>query len=556
MKLLFSKNSAFRSRPVQSVLLAVISGALFIVSWPGVGEWWPIVFFAFVPLFRILQWRVLGEISGSQFLWSMMGAFFLWNVGTLYFLFNLNEHMGIRLLSLLTPVLINTIWMTALMLVFQWCAKRAGMIPGLVVFILCWPSVEWGQHHWALAFPWLTLGNVMAPHPEWIQWYSVTGVAGGSLWVLLANAIIYLAAYPPKQTGKAWGWAASVVMLLAPMVWSFLLNEAPEENDNTKRYTIVQPRLDNLEEKFEAGKLEEHIQRSFNSVHELTENPGIVVLPETFLYEPGGLSGPRNSLNFAGLWMHHPEGSVAIKLLREELKDSNVSGIISGAFATKFYAGGMKVPVHAHPISGLDAYAVHYNSAVAVNKDDLEWRHKRMLVVGVEQIPFAETFPFLNKLALDFGGIAGSLGRSTEVTPLEMDDHKPSVQICYDSVFGWLSVDLARDGAEVLVIITNDSWWGDTPGYRQLFSFARLRAIETGKPVVRSANSGISAFISPRGEIIDQLDWEQRGSITAEISPQRDTTFYVRHGDYIYRWSALTLPLLLILGWIWKQRSR
>ncbi len=544
------------SKTFSCYLFVFLSAGLFVTSWVGVGQIWPLIFFAFLPLFRIHQFRSREEISALQSLWFTFLTFFLWNVGTLYFLFNMNENIGVRLLSLCTPVMINAIWMTAVMLVFQWVLRRHGWATALFILILCWLSIEWAQHHWTLAFPWLTLGNVMASHPQWIQWYSVTGVAGGSLWVLLANAGVVVALQQDGFRAKKFmKLVLAAVIIFFPLIWNLTFSN-PEGTADPVTFTIVQPCLDNESEKFEPGRMAENILRGFELVENSTNNPGIVVFPETFIYEPGGLSGPKNNLRFAGLWLHHQEGSEAVRLFREQLVSTNTTAVITGAFVSLFYPTDEPAPGYAHAISGLEAHAEHFNSAMILTENQVAWRHKNMLVAGVERIPFAETFPFLNQLALDLGGIVGSLGSAEIPESIEVAGTRCGVQICYDSAFGWLSADLARDGAEVLLILTNDSWWGNTPGYRQLLSFAQLRAIETGRPVVRSANNGISAFISPDGRIQQQLEWNHEGAITAEVTGSNELTFYVRHGDFIYRWSAFTLPLLFVLGLIWKWRSQ
>ena len=95
--------------------------------------------------------------------------------------------------------------------------------------------------------------------------------------------------------------------------------------------------------------------------------------------------------------------------------------------------------------------------------------------------------------------------------------------------------------------MTNDSWWGTTPGHRQLLSFTKLRAIETRLPIVRSANSGISAVIDTHGDITQQIEYLERGAMSSRITPQKRITFYVKYGDYIARLSLFISSLLLLL---------
>lgn len=541
----------------RALLLVVLSIIFFVASWPGTGELWAFVFVAFVPLFALRRMVVDGKLSSLSYSWFMVLAFFGWNVGTVFFVFNVEAHFGIKLLSLLTPVLINTIWMTGAMLAFHWSAKRMGVRLALIIFVLLWLTVEWGQHHWSLAFPWLTLGNVMAPHPEWIQWYSVTGVAGGSLWVLAVNALLADALFGKRaQKRNLLRLVLPIALFLLPMSLRWLTAEAPNNGEEGIRYTIVQPCLDLQSEKFESDLLAGNISSSLQLIDKTNRSPGIVVLPETFLFEKGLVSGPVGGLRFSGLWMDDVRGSESVHQLRNFIDSTAAQVVIAGAFVNRFYDREVDFPAYARIFPEIGGAVEQYNSAVILTDSVVQMRHKTMLVAGVERIPFAETLPFLNDLALDFGGVVGSLGINPAIRSVRIQDHEAGVQICYDSAFGWLSRELVRDGAEVLVIITNDAWWGNTPGHRQLLSFAQLRAIETGRPVVRSANNGISAFISAHGEIQNQLPWDVRGTISGEVSPASHLTWYTKHGDFIYRWSAFSLPLLFLLGMLATRFSK
>jgi apolipoprotein N-acyltransferase len=124
--------------------------------------------------------------------------------------------------------------------------------------------------------------------------------------------------------------------------------------------------------------------------------------------------------------------------------------------------------------------------------------------------------------------------------------------ICYESVYGEYCTEYVRKGAELLTVITNDAWWGDTPGYRQHLSYACLRAIETRRWIARCGNTGISAIIDPSGRIIKHSSWWQQETLSGQVGLSDEQTFYVRHGDYIGRISVLMF-LLLLCGTIVKR---
>ena len=118
-------------------------------------------------------------------------------------------------------------------------------------------------------------------------------------------------------------------------------------------------------------------------------------------------------------------------------------------------------------------------------------------------------------------------------------------RIDYESIYGSFVTEYIRKGADFLAIITNDAWWGNTAGHRQLLSYSRIRAIENRRSIVRSANTGISAIINIKGELINQLPFNQKGLIRGYFSPAKEITFYTQYGDYIARWSNLIMILFV-----------
>lgn len=138
-----------------------------------------------------------------------------------------------------------------------------------------------------------------------------------------------------------------------------------------------------------------------------------------------------------------------------------------------------------------------------------------------------------------------------ETTLLKIRDIKDNTvpvgcAVCYESVYGEYYTEYIRKGAKAMTIITNDAWWGNTPGYRQHLSYASLRAIETRRAIARCANTGISAIISPSGKITQSTDWWEPAVIEGEVPLRNDITFFVAHGDITGRISTFIFCLLLL----------
>ena len=184
------------------------------------------------------------------------------------------------------------------------------------------------------------------------------------------------------------------------------------------------------------------------------------------------------------------------------------------------------------------------------------YHHKSKLVVGVEHMPLQGILrPILGDIMIDLGGtIAVKTTQEIPSVLSSLSDEKVAPVICYESIYGEYVTQYVREGAQFLGILTNDAWWGDTQGHKQLLSYTRLRAIETRKSIARSANTGISAFINQRGEVISSLDYGKAGALRGTILANDKKTFYVRYGDYIARLSAF-IGIGILLTSLLKKRS-
>jgi apolipoprotein N-acyltransferase len=208
--------------------------------------------------------------------------------------------------------------------------------------------------------------------------------------------------------------------------------------------------------------------------------------------------------------------------------------LLTGFHGVKYYQTGQK-PTRSARVSAYDPGIFYdvYNSALWLQKEQkARFYHKSKLVPGTEQMPFIHTIPFLESLAisLDENSITGSLGVSDSAFSLGKN---PSVApiICYESIYGDYVRGYLKSGATWLGIITNDAWWENTPGYKQHFSYACLRAIEFRKWIGRSANTGITGFIDPKGNAYQKTSWYQKVCVQQEIYANEVKTCYYYLGD-------------------------
>jgi apolipoprotein N-acyltransferase len=290
----------------------------------------------------------------------------------------------------------------------------------------------------------------------------------------------------------------------------------------------------------------------------MNDSTALVVMPETALQEPPTLEDDGGRLRFHGLWENDMERSKSLARLRDFLKDRPHTAVIAGMSAAKLYPPGAPHPFSARPLEGMDRAFDAYNAALLVRPDgSFQAYNKSKLVPGVELMPFESVLGPLSGLALDLGGTTGSLGTQEERSVLHTGSGLGLAPvICYESIYGDHVAAHVRNGADLIVIMTNDGWWGDSPGYKQHLAYGRLRAVETRRDVARCANTGISAFINQRGDVLQKSGWWVQATLRGTVHLRNDITFYTRHGDYIGKGAYGASALLLLWACIGLLRGR
>ena len=163
-------------------------------------------------------------------------------------------------------------------------------------------------------------------------------------------------------------------------------------------------------------------------------------------------------------------------------------------------------------------------------------------------MPYPQYMKFLEYISVDLGGTVGSLGTQEKPSVFQHGEIIAAPVICYESIFGEYVTQYIQQGANVIAIITNDGWWGNTPGHKQHLQYARLRAIENRRCIARSANTGISCFINQRGDILKQTTWWTPDVIEANVQLNNQQTFYTKNGDLLGKIAGYLCLLLLVYG--------
>lgn len=514
----------------QRIFLSICSGILLSGGWAG-SFWQLMVLFGFVPLLIVEHFYCTYKVEYKPFyfFFSCFLTFLTWNALSVWWIYHAT------LVGAILAIILNSLFMSITMYVYHIFKRNNKFSLSCAFFIIIWLSFEYIHLNWELSWPWLTLGNAFSENIKLIQWYEYTGVLGGSLWVLLINTLIFamiIRWYENNQTGKSLIYSF-VIVLIVPFLFSLFRYFTYEEHGNKTKVLIIQPNIDPYNDKFTGMSVEQQIKRMKELIQKgYDKEIEYIICPETALPQ--------------GIWEEDFEIHPHVMEFKNLSKHLNVNVII-GASTYKYYQY-KKTPTARKFQNG---YYDAYNTVLLINRENIQTYHKSLLVLGVEKMPFNEVLNFLEPLILDLGGTSGSLG--TQDTPtVFIAKTKIAPVICYESIYGEYISNFFKKNAQWLCVITNDGWWNDTPGYKQHLSYSRLRAIEFRKYVARSANTGISAIINQKGDIINKTSWWKPEFIKNYILYNNTRTFYSIHGDYIGR---ISIFLIFTIGIYYISRS-
>lgn len=511
------------------VLSAVLMSLPFIVPHCG----WAALF-GLVPLLCMDKIGTEAGLRGMNL--RIYAVFVLWNALTTFWVCNATIGGGIF------AILANSLQMAVIFGLFRASRKVfRGSIPYLFL-AAAW--IAWERFYFSaqISWPWLTLGNAFARTLTLVQWYEYTGALGGSLWVWACNLGLFglMAALADgrffRWNGKARAAALSglIIVMFAPMAVSAVLWNRYEETSEPLEVLIVQPNIDPYH-KFQAlsqsqqnAILEGLIKDALRDrLHDSTASRLLILAPETFTADvttndiPAGKTWQR----FTALTSDYPGSS-----------------LLFGASAYTFSEGARPSP-NARP-AGPERWVTAHNSALmADGNGSTEIFHKSKLVVGVEMTPWPSFFTKIDDL---LGGVMGRCVGQPEISLLHAGGIPLGCAVCYESVYGEYCTGYVRKGARLLTVITNDAWWGDTPGYRQHLSYASLRAIETRRDIARCANTGISALIDQRGRILGRTKWWETATLRGTVNLSDRETFFVRNGDITGRLCTFVFAFLFL----------
>jgi apolipoprotein N-acyltransferase len=437
--------------------------------------------------------------------------------------------------------------MTFLMSFTTWLAHlvrlKAGNYLSVIAIISFWLAYEYLSLNCDLITPWINLGNGLAKDILFIQWYDVTGTAGGTLWILSSNlflSVFLIRSGKPVAHSGHWFliWALIIAIPASLSLIRFFTIKCDQAVKS--EIVIVQPNFDPYNEKFNIP-FEVQVKKVLKMAETaISTKTDWLLTPETTVDDPVD----ENDLT----------GNKYVKMFREEVKKYPAMTIITGMVTFRTYPPSSVAPTSSARKIGLNqAWYDHFNSAVEIDSGkNINIYHKSKLVPGIEKQFVSGIGKVITDILPYLGGSQWGYGTQNERTCFThpASGIKIAPVICYESVFGKYLTDFVRNGANAFFIITNDGWWKNTNGYKQHLHFASIRAIESRRPIARAANTGISCTIDIKGRILNKSEWWKEKTITTDIVPEYRITQYVKYGDYLLLAGSIISIVVLIIVFI------
>ncbi len=523
----------------KAILLSILSGVLLWLAWPPMVYSTFLLFIGFVPMLVAMEAIIHSQYAkkGRKIFAITFIGFFIWNTLSIYWVYNSIKTIGaaVAIPIALIPYSLAPLLMSAACWLYYRMRRVAGSGLSLAAFVCFWTGYEYLHQTWALNFPWMTLGNGFAVRHQLVQWYEYTGVYGGTIWVLAVNVLAFLVytGFKRQKGSSARLVGALGLTLVLPVVLSLYRYNTYREQTNPSNIVVAQPNIDPYQKEGNIAASEQigilaHLSDSLGQA-----NTEFFIWPETAIAEPLNEDLVRSNPYYQ-----------QIQQFLGKYKNGNV---LTGAEDIKIY-DSRKTPTASPMDHSGNQYYDAFNAALNIeNSAEVQFYHKSKLVPGVEALPFGNTLAFLKPVFEHLGGATGSYASQSQPGVFySQSGIGVCPAICYESIYGEWIAQSVHKGAQFIAIITNDGWWENTSGKDQHLDYAKLRAVETRRWVCRSANTGISAFINQRGDVVKQTQWWTRTAIKQNINLNSDLTFYTLYGDYLPRIASL-LSLAAVL---------
>ncbi|MFC1884648.1 apolipoprotein N-acyltransferase [Thermodesulfobacteriota bacterium] len=495
------------------ILLAILSGIILTASFPP-GAFSFMAWIALIPLFLSLDKKSfavsfkLGLIAGLTHYLTLI-----------YWIMVVLGHYGnLSIIASLGPYIMLCFYLALFLAIFS--ALSRSVISSTFGFLWVpgfWVSLEYVRSNLMSGLPWCLLGYSQYKHLPVIQVADIVGVYGISFLIVFVNVYLFrLIRVHSKNKFYKLGLETGLTILLvsSTLIYGYFRISEMGNTENSSRSLKIVIAQGNIDQSL---KWEPSYQKQTMEIYErlsrsmLSYNPDMIIWPETavpFFFQNNRTFSPR-----------------IFSLAKE-------SGAVI-IFGSPAYTN----------VKGLTRY---YNRAYLVSPQNLpvQYYDKVHLVPFGEYVPLKNVFSFINRLV----PAAGDFRAGKEVRPFSHSGLGIGVLICFECIFPELAREHTLKGARILVNLTNDAWFGKTSAPHQHLSMAVFRAVENRRPLLRSANTGISAFIEPQGRIVSKSRIFEEAVLYSSVHPKGRLTLYTLYGDvFVIFLSILSFLKIVIM---------
>jgi apolipoprotein N-acyltransferase len=504
----------------RDIFFCFLSAILLILSFPNF-DFEFLAWFALVPFFYSIEGKGVYDSFKIGFLTGLISflGIFYWIIIAVHTYGNIPLIISIPILLLLVGYL--SLFIGTFAFVTRLIQLRMG-IENILFTPLLWVALEYLRSFLLTGFPWAYMGHTQYLNLPFIQMADITGVYGLSFVILLVNTVLFTALRQlHKRTVPFKEVAFAVLVLLGFLIYGYLrMNDVDREASRSPslKVGLVQGNIDQSikwDESFQLETLKIYRRLSMKVAE---DKPDLIIWPETatpFFFQ--------EEKKYQPFVLEIPERTNAFLL-----------------FGTPFYKAEK---------GKID----YYNSAFLVSPSkELVGRYDK-----IHLVPFGEYIPLRGLLFFIESSIGEGIGNfkpGKGVVNLSLPRGEFGVLICFEIIFPDLCRRFVKEGAEFLVTITNDAWFGRTSAPYQHLSMAAFRAIENRVFIARAANTGISAFIDPKGKIIKRGDIFTEEAIDGTIQMMKNRTFYTLYGD-VFAWICSGFSMIL-LGYALLRKNR
>lgn len=509
-------------------VVVLITGILFFLAFPPINLY-IISFFYLVPfLYKLLQIKEFYK----KFYFTYLN-FLAVNILLLYWVGSWQEKSDpFLMIGGVTLIILNPLTFMIPVFLFHRAQKFYGDQKALFLLPFFWVFYEYIYSLTDLRFPWISLCNSLPYFTSFIQISNIITSYGLTLLIVFSNILILKIFLDYKEQNIVNKKLLYVYLILFVSInlYGLIQIAINKENGNKLFVKIVQPNLDPWE-KWDFTNISFLTDEYLNlSKFENNQKPNLIIWPETAL--------PVYFLS-AGY-------EKQVEKVRNFVDTNNVY-LLSGMPHYKIFTSDDPLPKY-YKTSPVGYKYATYNSVIEFipNSYEIPYYGKQRLVPFGEKVPFVEYIPILGEWISWNVGIS-SWNEGENYNTFKVKNDNIAAVVCYESIFPDLIAKLINNGAGALVIVTNDSWYGNSSGPYQHQAIAILRAVENHKPVLRCANGGISSYITPNGIEVCKTKMFTKDILDCQIITDYQITFATRF-YWIIPYLSIAISLMIILG--------